>query len=329
MKTRIHIILIITLALYSCNSNPETLIDNAKKIAGEILEVEDLFLGSPSELIIKDSILLICDRFENRLLTLVDIKNNRFIGRIITEGRGPGEAIPPLRMSFWGNNLNAFQPQAGRLNIYDGDLNFYKQISFSDHTENIKQMRDSFIGIGIFEQGHFHIYNADGEMISKAGEFPYGGEKMDPVARFILYQGCLTSSKDGRYFSYGYAYSDILEFYELKGSEAMLLKKHGEKDVKGKYTNRLELDNDCLMGYKGAYGGDKYCYTLYLGKTFEENKHNKYWAANIIVFDWKGNHVKSYKLNVPILSFCVDEKNETIYGLSRKDDEYVIMKFKM
>lgn len=328
MNIKVLILSLLIASICSCNNNSVSN-DSVKEINGELLVVDDLFLGAPSELILRDSILLVYDRFENYLLTQIDVKNDRYLGRLILEGRGPGEAIPPAKISFYDNNLNVFQFQTGALNIYDDKFNFQKQFFFEDHPANIKQMRNAFIGFGAFEQGRFHIYDMNGKCVGFAGDFPDESNNMDQLARFVLYQGHLASSKNGRYFAFGYAYSDNIEFYDMKDKEVELIRTYGEGSVKGRYAGRLELDDDCLMGYKWAYGGDKYCYMLYLGKTLAENNYNKYWADNIVVFDWKGHHVKTFKLDVPILSFCVDEKNQIIYGLTVSNDEFVIMRYKM
>lgn len=41
-----------------------------------------------------------------------------------------------------------------------------------------------------------------------------------------------------------------------------------------------------------------------------------YFNDKIDVYDWQGNFIKRYELDIPVLSFVVDEKNETLYASS-------------
>jgi len=84
------------------------------------------------------------------------------------------------------------------------------------------------------------------------------------------------------------------------------------------------------MNYRYAYGG-KYCYMLYSGKTYLENDRRSSAGGNkIIVFDWNGNYIRSYKTNVNIIQFCVDEEKNLIYATTRDDEGgFTITKFNL
>ena len=53
----------------------------------------------------------------------------------------------------------------------------------------------------------------------------------------------------------------------------------------------------------------------------ENNKRYAGGGNRIIVFDWDGNYIKSYKANEHIYSFCVDEGNNIIYASVRDDND--------
>lgn len=169
-----------------------------------------------------------------------------------------------------------------------------------------------------------------GELVNHIGSYPADDLPESAHARFFLYQGDLCSQPGGTHFALGSSYSDNLEFYKIKEGKAELLKKYGAGNkVLAQFNDRIQLDDNCLLGYKSSYATDKYCYMLYSGKTYAENDHRVSWGENIFVFEWNGDFVKSFRLNHEILTFAVDETNEVIYGIVLHEEEAGIMKFEI
>ena len=290
-------------------------------------------LAAPIELNYLDPLLLFIDRYENTLVTVFDTKNGQFVRRFITQGQGPGEVIPPLRLSVSSvdKQMYAYQSSARNLNVYelsdiiDKDKNniTHKQFSFKDAVY-IKKVKDGYIGVGYIEGGRFRLYDSEGNTVSSFGEYPFRGKEiaMNHLDRFILYQGVLASSAYGNYFVIGTFYCDNLEFYRIENGKAELIKKYETYDAKAVMNGgMIRIDNDCIVNYMEAYGG-KYCYMLYYGKPYVENNERYSRASSrIIVFDWDGNYIKSYKTDRPVYSFCVDEENNIIYASAHDDND--------
>ena len=303
-----------------------------KDIKGKLIDT-DCLIGKPSALIFHDSLLFVYDQYEGKALTLLDIRNNRCKDRVLSVGNGPGEITGPLRLSIspQQKKLYVFQIQSGRFNIYnlcEGELVFQESVYIKERPANVVATQDALIGIGPFERGRYQVYDKNGNLTREIGAYPFDGEEMNAQTRFFLYQGYLCSQPDGRYFAMGSSYSDNLEFYGIQENTFNLLKKYGSRRVNAKFNNTVELDDDCLLGYKGSYSTDQYCYMLYSGKTYAENNHQKMGAAYIFVFDWKdGSFVKSFRSDKDIRSFCVDEVNNVFYGIISHENEAAIMKF--
>jgi hypothetical protein len=309
-------------------------------ISGEFIEVDGL-LGRPSNLIYIDGFLLMEDVYDGKALTLLDVETGRIVNRLLSVGGGPDEVLPGSgRMSYSQENRELY-----RFQIQSGDFYTYavpafgraeewiperkSSVRLADRPANAVAMSEALVGIGPFEDGRYHVYDKNGTFVSAAGSYPFEGEKIDYIPRFFLYQGYFCAQPGGNRFAQGCSYSDHLEFYEIENG-IRPIKQYGSTDVRASFgDNRIILDDNCLLGYKGSYATESYCYMLYSGRTYAENRRQKMWAKYIFVFDWNGRFVRSFVADKLIYSFCVDEKNEVIYGIGMHKEEYALMKFKI
>jgi hypothetical protein len=324
LRRKSHVLFFICVLCSCQNSEQDKFVKNIKKIHGELMEIDGL-IGRPSELIINDTLLFVNDRYENKVVSIIDVRNNKIIDRVISIGKGPGEVLPPLQLFIWNGDLCAYQRQTGFLNTYDNEYVLKGNVFFDDQPAHIIKTNHAFVGFGPFEKGRFHSYSLQGKLLSEIGEYPFDGNEKARIVKFLLYQGYLCCNPDGDYFAFGCAYSDNLEFYKI--TDGTLQQKYGIHDVKAQYKNGIELADDCIIGYKWAYGSEKFCYMLYSGKTYAENDRSKYGANKIIVFDWNGKYIKSFETDTSLTSFCVDEQRQIIYGLDKEEEG--ILKFQM
>lgn len=318
---------------YSCK-NTNNFLEKPIKIEGSIIPFDGCFIGVPGELICSYPYLMIYDGSDKKLMSTIHLENHQCL-RFLPEGKGPNEVLPPLRLSVFGEKLFIYQINAGILNVYrvsdvnpiTDELPALKSIRYDDRPAVIRPLGlNHYVGIGAFEEGRFHIYDSVGNCIIKSGKYPFSGDYMAPMTRFIAYQSYIASNPNGNQFVLGSAYGDNLEFYTFENDDVRLIKKYETTDVMLRGGN--ELADACLLGYKGAWGSSEYCYLLYSGKTFLENNRRKSWGSRyILVFDWNGEFIKSYEPNVEILSFCVDEIRGSIYAIVHHEDEFGIMQF--
>lgn len=321
----------------SCSSKKSDFSENEKYIYGQVIETGCL-VGKATEIVCIDSLLLYYDRYANQTITLFDTKNNRLVGRYLSTGNGPGEVLAPLKLfvSPTEGKIYIFQIQKGSLHecsvkeAAEGRIEaaITEKLIFEDRPAFLKRAGNHFVGIGVFDDSRFHLYASNGELIASVGKYPFGGEEMPSVDRFILYQGALCTSPGGDYFAMGSSYCDNLEFYRIEEKGASLIQKYGASDVKASFSQQIKIQDDCVMNYKCAYGTDKYCYMLYSGKTYAENGRRTHGGQRIIMFDWNGKYIKSFVADKNIVSFCVNEKNDIMYA-TVEDNDFSIMCFQL
>jgi hypothetical protein len=319
----------------SCDSKPatENFFEKEKQISGTIINA-DFLIGKNIKIVCIDSLLLLYDVYDRQTMS-VCTKTGKLVRRFLGVGQGPGEVILPLEISVSEDNkLNVYQIQ--KSSLYEFDIKDIiteknpvpRQYTFDDHPANVKRTANSFVGIGPYPGGRYKLYNESGKTLNTIGKYPFRGEKMNAMERFFIYQGILCSSPDGNYFSLASSYCDNLEFYRIERENALLIKKYETHDVLGAFDNNiLKIDGDCIMNYKGAYGTEQYYYALYSGKKYGDPKDRR-GGKKIIMFDWKGNYIKTFTTDKTIHSFCIDKTNQTLFAIVNEEEEgYVIMSF--
>jgi hypothetical protein len=297
-------------------------------------------MGTPTMILYaKPQKIILYDRYEHELMTLVDLSERRCV-RFMREGNGPGEWIPGFKMYVSSENQTAgiYHAQTGTLKQYDlhtftvtdvNSLQTASELNIADTptAASVIPVGNRFIGIGCFEKGRIHLYDSQGKLIASGGTYPFRGEGMDPVSRFLAYQSYTVSNGKDK-FAVASSYGDNLEFYAVEKDDLVLKNKHESRDAEFSIENgMIHLHDDCLLGYKGAWGGKKYCYLLFSGKSYAENNHKKIGAKYVLVFSWDGRLIKSYETADTIWSLCVDEENQIMYAIAEHEDEMAVMRY--
>ena len=326
---------------YSCNNtakkNALDITQNVMQINGNLLSL-DCLVGRPMDInSVCDTLLIFRDRYDGKLFTVFDIKNNMCVGRFVTEGNGPNEVLLSTRVLRFPQKerLHAFNEETRYLYSFDiPTLNIMDKILFQDLPSMVYlgELKDYYVAVGCWQEGRFGIYDREGNLFRTEGKYPFSGEKMNPMERFFTYQGPISATPNGNYFVIGCHYSDNLEFYEVKENETVLLKKYESYDAKTQFqvtanSQGIHVKDDCIMSYNWSHGSNEYCYMLYSGKKYSETKPSSGGGNKIVVFDWKGNYIKTLESAIRILTFCVDENDSQIYAVVNDNGEFKIMHF--
>jgi len=318
----------------SCSKNKKTDFDytqNIIHVKGEPLQIEEL-IGNPYSITHIDTLLIYCDRYKGKSLSVFDLKNNRFVGRFVSEGQGPNEVIPLLFLFPYPqkDKLYTYQRDMAIISIFDvPNFQMQNNIKIASRPTSMQKAKDYYIGMGIFDKGRFGIYDNNGEFLYTGGTYPYQGEGMKISTAYTLYQGQICANPEKNYFAAGCLFSDHISFYEVTENEVILRKEYYSYDTTVGYTNRLEIKNNSILNYTWAFGTASYYYMLFSGKTYGETGKTG-GGHYIIVFDWQGNYVKTYNTDYEIYTFCVDENNNCIYATALDENlDYVIIRLEI
>ena len=305
---------------------------------GQVVEFDQMIMA-PRYMTIVDTVLLLTNSGSSNFINCYDIKNNKKIVESISRGNGPEEMISARRVQVNDTFAWIFDKQKRKIHQYEkNDIchssrpALLKSIQIADFMDEILVLpNEKILGLSLDpNRKRFCFYDMGGNLISEVGEFPTFNLPLTPYEQAEAFIGDLVYFEDK--ILYSCENSDLIEIYDIDGN--MIKRIHGPNGFYPKVKQFDAGQEKIGVGYqkdaRDAYFSPVIykdeIWILYSGKSESESGSNYYLKDNIIVFDWKGKPIRQYKLEPPIMTFTIDEKNKNIYALS-DDPEYHIIKF--
>lgn len=339
---------IIVLSFVAC-SQPQkggmidSMFTQTDSIFHSVLNAHEHLWGTPFAMQYIDSLIFVYDeKSESGLFHLYDIKNDTVtdFGR---KGQGKNEFIMPMEFQicndttatifdYANKNLYCYNPK----NIIEGELSFsicYKD-TFPTTVKLFKTKYNTVLDFGFHENCMFMLKQMNGKIIKKSKEFPYrdmNEKRIDNRLRGMAYQGILRNNPSNDKFIYATNSADIIYFYKIDSMDVTPIRKYefnypGYKPVQGNNSRSAPISTQNIKTFIDGTATDKYVYVLYSGKCFKDAGLRAFEGNVIYVFDWNGDAVKKYLLDIPVFRICVDKKGNTIYAFSN-NPECVLTKF--
>ncbi len=184
----------------------------------------------------------------------------------------------------------------------------------------------------------YYAQNVEGDTLKFFGEFPaedIGLAKLPTKgsSRGITYQGSIHKhpSKNLAYFSPIYALGfDIINTKDLEISKRIfyhypimeVMDRFGATFVKATAEN--------VGGFTESYCNDKYIYFILTDKNSAERSKDR--DQYLLVYDWDGDPVRSFRLDKYAKQFTVSDDNQTLYTLYEDDmdsDRVILYTYKL
>lgn len=330
--------------LFSCKNNTDSLTDLFKKTKtlnhNELICDSDYLMGSSGKMLIIDSILITLDYNNERMFHVFDIKNNKYINNLGVKGQGPNEFLQPYSLIYHSHidflSYDLLDNSLKKIRIdslMNGTISYEKMISFNSISNLIviPTKYNNYIGFGLYESNMFKLIDSDGKDIGLFMDFPTDKETKTIDHRNIAlgYQGSLAINMDRDKLVYASLYGTILGIYNIKensiNQEFLLVYDYPQFTVQNEGEGMSSpITKDCICAFRDIYATDKYIYSLYSGKTISKLGEKAFEAQNIYVFDWEGNPVIHYRLDVPINNMAVLSNNKRIYAISNLPEPTLI-----
>lgn len=306
----------------------------------EVLEFPDMLIGSPGDIQKDGNDMIVLDYKQDFLFHRVDLKENRYMEMFGAKGQGPDDFIHPSGLAKIGNGYFSSYDVAKRkldvmsINKDNGNFEVFRCLKNERFMAfDIIPLSDSlFVMSGEVDGAMFALIDNKGKILSVSDEYPCKdeGEKMIPARfRAMAYQGTLRVSLNG-YFAYATGNAKQVHLYKVENKKIV---KTGEV-IEGyaHYEPNMAREGGYGVAHKGEYPKsymdlsvtDKYVYALYSGRTFKEYKLSCYECETIYVYDWAGKLVKTYRLDVPVVQFCIDEDEKIIYAIANIPDPTIV-----
>lgn len=336
-------LLLFFLILLSCNkiiNNPIQHFNKTQKIKlnhSKIIHLEEFDILKPVDAIRINGSYMIWDDKNENIFNLLDPLSGKVI-KGVNKGNGPNEIISP----------SSFQNQDGIFLIYDISHRRINQIDMSsDTTLIIKKIQDiktdkrlfvinridsNIIATGIFEDYWLANISTDGEITSGV-DFPTFEETNNTpkMQLSMLYISTLMATLDNKKVVAVTQKHAVVSFFNYINNS--ILKEY--KKIKYYAPNftieergNIAFSKDNQVGFCGVDCDDDYVYTLYSGRTFTGHGVQNHHCEHLLVYDWNGNPVKHYILDIPLFSMKYDNEKKIIYGIGY-NPEGVLVEYKI
>jgi hypothetical protein len=310
------------------------------KLEGAVMRFNDMIMN-PVGVNMTDTLLFLKNRSTEYIYHIYNLNNNEKVNECLTIGQGPDEFIFPLIVQSPDTNVWMFDRGKSILKKYNvSDLIgshhpvSTKNISLKNQASDrvaVLSNGNILASINRLPRGGFDRYDSNGVFLDSIGKFPEltsrslsGSEKIQSFRN-----GFTTNLKDRIFISYGH--TDLIEIYDYEGN--CLKRMHGPDQIKlvmdiqsagGDYVAAKPVKGESYMCYSHSpvCAGNE-VFVLYLGELME-NYQDRY--SKMIVFDWDGNPLRMYELDIPIFTFTVDTDHRIIYGITNSP-EYMIIKY--
>ncbi|MDR1371917.1 MAG: TolB-like 6-bladed beta-propeller domain-containing protein [Dysgonamonadaceae bacterium] len=301
---------------------------------------EEIFIGRGGIMtLLSDSIIVgIDDNTEKCFFRLNNNLSNLSICNFGNKGQGPDDFIFPSSIQRINENT---------MGCYDAALNKYSEIELSGDcifkTKNkinfselnfrvIKIKQGKYIGLGLYSESMFMLFDSVGTAIKSFFEYPYKDKDEKSIEnrlRAMAYQGFIAANPDKTKFIYTTDRGNIIHFYDIVNDTVKIIKK-----IENSYPNYVTEVNDHGFSaplkksnktcYVCAFTTGKYVYLLYSGKTFAEASLNAFNGETIFVYDWTGELKSACHLDIPCSYFCVSSDYKRLWAIANDPDPKIV-----
>lgn len=308
------------------------------ELKGEVLSFSEEIMN-PYHLIVRDSFLLTMNERTENICHVFNLNTKEKVCEQIMMGQGPNDMIHPFFIET-EDSFMLYAPMTSSVFTYSWEEfvrgvkvnpTSKKKLSESGFFSELSMLEENLIVVSERPDAPCYVFGLKGDKVGTFGGYPVGPREYSDLEKVDAYKGILATNKKDR-VAFCCTFTDLIDFYDAKGK--LISRLHGPEHF---YTSFIEFNNEMMMGsrpdgnyYRDAFyspfGGEKYLYVLFNGK-FVNRPGYDLLAQDILVFDWDGNPVCRYKLDMGVSKITIDESNRIIYGISNKP-EYHIVEFK-
>lgn len=337
---------IIFLSLFSCCVNKKKKINEIFQQSSSLehkktIDDKTYLIGSAGKMLIVDSILIALDYSAQPILHLFDIKNNIYINGMGEKGQGPNEFLHPASLIHFSTNsfliydlLDNTLKKIWLDSLMAGNVFYEKIMNFNSISNSFvfPTAYDNYIAFGLYESNMFKLIDQHNNDIGYFADFPVKSKeekKIDHRNIALAYQGTLNISPDKKKIVYVSYYGTIIGIYDIQSSvinqKFLLVCNYPMYTVQNEGSGMSSpITKEGISAFRDVYVTEKYIYSLYSGNKISELRERAFEAKDIYVFDWEGNPVTHYHLDVPVNNIAVLPNDKKIYAISNLPDPTMI-----
>ncbi len=337
MITKVHIpILLLSLICISCSKEngldmpPSEYFKSVEDIEGHVvMTFDDYGIYRPTSIIMNNDDIYVQNNDEDMICVINQSTNKK--KTLLKRGEGPAEA---LNISYITRSDNAvITAECNKRCIIEIPFRSQETVfsplppDYGAYTSAIKG-QEGFITLGCFKEGRYMYYKPEKEKTAFFGDYRVHNKhkKLNNLTKSLIYISSKLAMKPDmtRFVAINFN-NGIIDINKINKDSIINLKQldfhYQDISVEGSADNpRVATRRSNKNGFYDVATSDKHIYTIYSGKSFEEAGRSTDHCEYLMIFDWDGNPVGCYKLNVPLYTICYNKQDNAVYGIHIGDE---------
>ena len=192
-----------------------------------------------------------------------------------------------------------------------------------EHCHLIAAKGSSFvISTGLYEEGRYLYYDLNSQTSRCFLDYPDHKDypNIRNLTKAILYaSNILRIRPDESAFVCADMYSGLVDFCRIVGSSIervrMVRLHYPEVNIEERPSLDVAYYRDNRLGFADVAVSQERVYALYSGRTINDFGNDASLGDILLVFDWEGNLLRSYRLDASVANIAYDPEENALYGL--------------
>ena len=320
-----------------------SLFKEVRKIEHQLLpnRNDDFIIGKGWSMSHTGNHLIIFDDMEGHFLLLYDIVSARFVRRFAPKGQGPEEFLYVSGIQVKNDSTIFLHDPAKRQFIeYVFTIDPTKEIN--DRKVNVTDWGESMplytiktkgycVVTNTFKEGFFTLCDTLGHALGTFCSYPVKEEyaNLENVQKAFVHQGQFIARSHSDQFVYAADCAPIVQFFHIEDSKILTDKeyKYGYVKCRINEDGDVKTDRDSPLTFVAGYATVNCLYLVYSGSTFNEKDKAAFRGNEILVFDWSGNPVCRYHLDVQVCGISVSNDDKQMWAIAYNPDPELVTFF--
>lgn len=341
-KTYSYYILFFSLLYISCskenglNMSPLEYFKDIKSLKGNvIMTFDDYGIYKPVSIVMNDNYIYVQNDDEDILCVINNSTNEK--ETLLKRGEGPDEVLNTGYISMSGDEV--LTVECNKKLIIEIPFHLQKATFSSlpfDHGSytSIVKGKEGFIALGCFKEGRYMYYKPQEDKTDFFGSYRvhHKYDKLDNFTKSLIYISSKIAIKPDmtRFVAINFN-NGVIDINEITNDSIINLKQldfhYQDIYIEGNMNDpHVSIRRSNKNGFFDVATSDEYIYTIYSGKSFDEAGLDLDNCEYLMVFDWEGNPIGCYKLNIPLYAICYNKQDDAIYGI-HIGDKAILYKF--
>lgn len=309
---------------------PTEYFQSVENIEGkEVMTFDDYGIYRPTSIVMNNDDLYVQNNDEEMICVIHRSANEKEV--LLKRGEGPEEALNIAYISMSDDAVVSVESNKRLLIEIPFHLNKVRFSSlppdYGAYTSVIKG-QEGFVTLGCFKEGRYMYHKPAEGKTAFFGDYRVHNKykKLDNFTKSLIYISSKVAIKPDmtRFVAINFN-NGVIDINGINKDSIVNLKQldfhYQEISVEGSKDNpHVATKRSNKNGFYDVATSDKYIYTIYSGKSFDEAGRTMDHCEYLMVFDWDGKPVGCYKLNVPLYAICYNKQDNAIYGVHIADE---------